>query len=191
MSYSDTPKHMKPNKALQPTPIRFAPRGCADPLPAVGHHYPQIARSGWLSLTFGQIFMSRRHFLFPLVWGLYYKESIHDRGQYLIPLKFEAADDNSLSIYYGLFEGFRSGHVAFTANPPTIEVHRKDGVSFAVDFQEDESAILSLRKDGVLVVYRSGESPFQICIIRSFYAVQMISIFHGWPDNMKQRFRIL
>ncbi len=26
-----------PNKALQPTPIRFAPRGCADLLPAVAH----------------------------------------------------------------------------------------------------------------------------------------------------------
>ncbi len=42
-----------PNKALQPTPIRFAPRGCADLLPAVDHQLPQIARSGWLSLTLG------------------------------------------------------------------------------------------------------------------------------------------
>ena len=42
-----------PNKALQPTPSRFALRGCADPLPAVYHQLPHFARSGWLSLTLG------------------------------------------------------------------------------------------------------------------------------------------
>ena len=49
-----------PNKALQPTPIRCAPRGWADLLPAVDHQYPQFARSGWLSLTLGHIHMNTR-----------------------------------------------------------------------------------------------------------------------------------
>ncbi len=44
---------MQPNKALQPTPSRFALRGCADAPSAVGHQLSTVASSGWLSLTFG------------------------------------------------------------------------------------------------------------------------------------------
>ncbi len=44
-----------PNKALQPTPSRFAGWGCSDPLLAAHLRVGSIARSGWLSLTFGPI----------------------------------------------------------------------------------------------------------------------------------------
>ncbi len=44
---------IQPNKALQPTPSRFAGWGCSVPLLAAHRGVGLIARSGWLSLTFG------------------------------------------------------------------------------------------------------------------------------------------
>ncbi len=44
---------IQPNKALQPTPSRFAGWGCSDPLSAAHLRVGLIARSGWLSLTLG------------------------------------------------------------------------------------------------------------------------------------------
>ncbi len=41
----------KPNKALQPTPSRFAGRGCSVPLLAAHLRVGSVTRSGWLSLT--------------------------------------------------------------------------------------------------------------------------------------------
>ena len=49
-------QQIQPNKTLQPTPIRFAP-GVADVQSAVDHQLLPVARSGWLSLTFGYKFM--------------------------------------------------------------------------------------------------------------------------------------
>ncbi len=45
-------KAYRPNKALQPTPSRFAGWGCSVPLLAAHLRVGLIARSGWLSLTF-------------------------------------------------------------------------------------------------------------------------------------------
>ncbi len=44
---------MMPNKALQPTPSRFAGWGCSDPLLAAHLRVGSITRSEWLSLTLG------------------------------------------------------------------------------------------------------------------------------------------
>ncbi len=48
-----------PNKALQPTPSRFAGWGCSDPLLAAHLRVGLIARSGWLSLTLGPKYTMR------------------------------------------------------------------------------------------------------------------------------------
>jgi len=130
--------------------------------------------------------MSLRHWLFPVVWALYYRESAENRGQYLIPQRFDAPDQNSLTIYYGRIEGFIYGNVSFTASPPTLGVYRKDGISFDVNFEDDKSAILEIGKGGILTIYISGNKPFQICVAEVVYAIQLVSIYHRWPDHVKK-----
>ena len=50
-AYRNGEKQYESNKALQPTPSRFAGWGCSDPLLAAHLRVGSVTRSGWLSLT--------------------------------------------------------------------------------------------------------------------------------------------
>ncbi len=85
-----------PNKALQPTPSRFAGWGCSVPLLAAHLGVGLIARSGWLSLTFG-FTMSNSTYLVnryvsgeeAILWKIYYDTTHIVNGRDYTPAQCE------------------------------------------------------------------------------------------------------
>jgi hypothetical protein len=128
-----------------------------------------------------------RHLLFPAVLIFYKREPMASRGQFLRSFGFETTSHEATRILYGRFEGLQYGTLRFTAAPPHVVIERKDGVVIHHNFLNDAGSLLELGSDGVLVLRRSDEPPFQICRIRTVDMIQLIGVYHRLPAELKNR----